>query len=266
MREFIYGPFKSRRLGLSLGVNILKECKICTYNCVYCEIGSTPKDNLVSPESVIHKSPKGQFLRELNSMLKYTPNLDSITFGYNGETTLNPEIDSFLEIARNARDKRNWNNDERPNLTLFTNSSTLYLKKVRDKIMNFDVILAKLDTGNQEDFLRTNRPHKKVPHIDKIINSLVQFRKEKPPSTKLILQILFYNSYNENFQDNTTKHNINSLIKAIKKIQPQLVQIYSIARIPAEPFVYSIDNNKTKEITNDLKKNINNGLIEIKEY
>jgi len=261
VRQFIYGPFQSRRLGLSLGVNILENKKICTYNCVYCEIGHTEKENIVPPTYKIVKSPKGQFSKELNLMLKFTPNLDSITFGYNGETTLNSEIDSFLRIARKVRDKRKWES-KKPKLTLFTNSSTIHLKEIRKKIVDFDLILAKLDAGNQKDFSRTNRPHLEVPSIEVIIDSLTEIRKEKSDKTELALQTLLYNSYDKSEGNNSNQRNIKSLVKAIRKIKPNIVQIYSIARIPAEPFVYSIDDEK-KDIAEKLRKIINDDSIKI---
>ncbi len=78
MREYTYGPFQSRRLSLSLGVDILPKFKLCTYNCVYCEIGST--DKLVSPEYRIKTPPSINFRKELKDILKYVPHLNSITF------------------------------------------------------------------------------------------------------------------------------------------------------------------------------------------
>ncbi|MCK4383459.1 MAG: radical SAM protein, partial [Candidatus Lokiarchaeota archaeon] len=87
MRIYTYGPFQSRRLGLSLGINVLSSHKLCTYNCVYCEIGLTRRENLVSPEYRIKLPPTPKFRKELKSMLRYVPHLNSITFGYNGEPT-----------------------------------------------------------------------------------------------------------------------------------------------------------------------------------
>lgn len=79
MRAYTYGPFPSRRLGLSLGVDILPRTKLCTYNCVYCEIGSTEKNQLVSPEHRIKMPPSPNFRNELKSILTYFPHLNSIT-------------------------------------------------------------------------------------------------------------------------------------------------------------------------------------------
>ncbi|TXT59768.1 MAG: hypothetical protein BAJALOKI2v1_170022 [Promethearchaeota archaeon] len=264
-REFTYGPFKSRRLGLSLGVNILRKHKFCTYNCVYCEIGNTRNEHLVSPNHIIDIKPQNKFKKELHSILKHFPHLDSITFGYNGETTLNKNIDEFVRIAKDVRESLSWK-DEPPNLTLFTNSSTLFMERIRKKIADFDVILAKLDVGTEEDFLRTNRPHKNVPKLHKIINSLGKLKQELKEGHKLVIQILIYNSYKEDFLANNNPSNISALADALNKIKPSVVQIYSVARIPAEYFVYSIDNQEKQKIVFKLKKLIDDNSIKVKYY
>ncbi|MFW9898479.1 MAG: radical SAM protein, partial [Candidatus Thorarchaeota archaeon] len=102
MRNYTYGPFQSRRLKLSLGVDVLSKIKICTYNCIYCELGITSKDQLVSPEYRISKKPTINFRKELFSILKYVPHLNSLTFGYNGEPSLNENLLDFLKIASNV--------------------------------------------------------------------------------------------------------------------------------------------------------------------
>ena len=264
-REYTYGPFRSRRLGLSLGVNVLGNYKLCTYNCVYCEIGLTKKENLVSPEYRINLPPSSNFRKELKSILTYVPHLNSITFGYNGEPTLNENLLDFFEIAADVRSELNWTN-QRPLLTLFTNSSILHDKKIRDRVKKFDLILAKLDAANEKDFKRVNRPHHETPKIETIIDSLAELRKEIPRENKLAIQILVFNSYNENFIPNINSKNIYDLAHALKKIQPNIVQIYSTARIPAEYFVYAIDDEKKRDIATIFKEIINNDKIEINIY
>ena len=164
MREYTYGPFQSRRLKLSLGVDILPKCKKCTYDCVYCEIGPTGKRALVSPEFRIKAPPSNNFRKELFDILKHVPHLNSITFGYNGETTLNENVLDFLKIAKEVRSKINWT-FEKPTLTIFTNSSTLHHQEIREKLTHFELVLAKLDAAVQKDFELTNRPHEKTPPV-----------------------------------------------------------------------------------------------------
>ena len=174
-RNYTYGPFQSRRLGLSLGINILPQCKICTYDCVYCEIGSTIKENLVSPFYKIKDPPNISFREELRSNLKNLPYLNSISFaGYYGEPTLNENLTEFLDIALDVRNEITWPLNK-PKITLFTNSSTLHYREIREKVKKFDFILAKLDAATEIDFKRSNCPHEEVPSINLIVDSIDLF-------------------------------------------------------------------------------------------
>ena len=256
-RVYTYGPFQSRRLGLSLGVNVLLNYKICTFNCIYCEIGLTEK--MVSPTFRINAPPSFNFRKELTDILKYFPHLNSITFGYNGEPTLNNNLLDFLNIAIEVRDNFDWESTK-PLLTLFTNSSTLHFIEIRERVREFEFILAKLDVATEDDFKRTNRPHKEVPPIEKIIDSLVKLKEILPENHKLVIQSLLYNSYIDNFIPNINSENIG---EAIRRIKPDLVQVYSIARIPAEHFVYAISDDQRIEIKQKLKDIILDDNIKI---
>jgi wyosine [tRNA(Phe)-imidazoG37] synthetase (radical SAM superfamily) len=261
-REYTYGPFNSRRLGLSLGVDILPRYKLCTYNCVYCEIG--PTYQVVSPKDRIKSPPSSNFGKELKNILSFVPHLDSITFGYNGEPTLNDCVMDFFDITLDVRSELKWDKDP-PLITLFTNSSTLYMEEIRDRVKHFDLVLAKLDAATNKDLKRSNRPHEDCPDISTIADSLVKLRKDMPDK-KLAIQCLISKSYREDFSSNDNNENIEQLAYLIKKINPNIVQLYSIARIPSEYFVYSIDEERKKEIVKIFREIINNELIEINYY
>jgi wyosine [tRNA(Phe)-imidazoG37] synthetase (radical SAM superfamily) len=261
-REYTYGPFNSRRLGLSLGVDILPNYKLCTYNCVYCEIG--PTYQVISPKYRIKAPPSPNYRKELIDILKFVPHLDSITFGYNGEPTLNESLLEFYKITHEVRDYLKWDNDP-PLMTLFTNSSTLYIKEIRNKVKHFDLVLAKLDAGTDEDLERTNRPHDNCPNISTIVDSLIKLRNDMP-NNKLAIQCLITKSHREEYTSNNNNENIEQLAYLIKKINPNIVQLYSIARIPSEYFVYAIDEQRKKEIIKIFREIINNDLIEINYY
>ncbi len=262
-RQYTYGPFRSRRLGLSLGIDILPKNKLCTYNCVYCEIG--PTKEVVSPEYRIKAPPSSNFRKELKDILKYVPHLKSLSFtGYQGEPTLNENLLDFYTITLDVRRDLKWTN-EPPLITLFTNSSTLYSSEVRERVNHFDLVLAKLDAATENDFTNTNRPHKESPDVNTIVESLIKLRKDMQ-NKKLAIQCLIYNSYIEDFISNDNKENIEQLAYAIKKIKPDIVQLYSIARVPSEYFVFAIDEKKMKQIVKTFKEIIKNDLIEINYY
>ena len=266
MRVYTYGPFQSRRLGLSLGINILSTHKICTYNCIYCEIGLTKKENLVSPEYRIKLPPTLKFRKELYSILSYVPHLNSISFsGYNGEPTLNENLLDFLKIAKDVRSELTWDG-KKPTLTLFTNSSTLHFDEIRERVKQFDLVLAKIDVGIEEDFRRINRPHQNTPKLEEIINALVKLKQEMPHKHKLAIQCLIFNSYEKDFVANDTHKSISEIARALKRIKPDIVQIYSTARIPAEYFVYGLSEERKKEIENIFKLNVNDNNVDIRCY
>lgn len=264
-REYTYGPFQSRRLKLSLGVDVLPKRKICTYDCVYCEIGATEKNQLVSPGFRIRAPPSNNFKKELISILKFVPHLNSITFGYNGEPTINENLLEFLEVAKKLRENFEWTNNK-PQLTLFTNSSTLHLEDVRKRVKQFDLVLAKLDAGDEENFQRMNSPHKDSPNLEVIIDSLVKLKEEMPKDNKLAIQCLVCNSYRDDFISNDNPTNIKKLANAIKRIKPNLVQLYSIARIPAQYYVFAIAEERKKQIVKEFKDIINDESIKINYY
>lgn len=261
-RQYTYGPFLSRRLGLSLGVNILPQKKLCTFNCVYCEIG--PTIQLVSPEYRFNLPPSPNFRKELKDILKYFPHLNSITFGYNGEPTLNRSLTDFYNISYEVREEMKWK-DKKPKLTIFTNSSTLNDQEIRNSLKDFDLVLAKLDAATNIDFHRSNQPLADTLDVNLIIDSLIKLRQEMGEN-KLAIQCLIYDSYKDDFISNNNKENIEKLALAIKKINPDIVQVYSIARIPAQYFVYSIDEDSKKEIVNTFNEIINNDQMQIDYY
>jgi wyosine [tRNA(Phe)-imidazoG37] synthetase (radical SAM superfamily) len=157
-----------------------------------------------------------------------------------------------------------WKKDP-PLITIFTNSTTLNSREVRKTLANFDLVLAKLDAATQEDFIRTNRPHPNLPEISFIIKDLSILSQEMG-SNSLTLQCLIYNSYREDFVPNSNQVNIKKLAIAINKIKPNAVQIYSLGRIPAEYFVYSIDNVQKEKISTIFKKIIKDPSINITFY
>jgi wyosine [tRNA(Phe)-imidazoG37] synthetase (radical SAM superfamily) len=132
-------------------------------------------------------------------------------------------------------------------------------------VKHFDLVLAKLDVGTDKDLSRTNRPHGDCPNVSTIAESLVKLRKVMVEK-KLAIQCLISKSHREDFSSNDNDENIVKLAHLIKKINPNIVQLYSIARIPSEYFVYAIDENRKKEIVKIFREIINNELIEINYY
>jgi wyosine [tRNA(Phe)-imidazoG37] synthetase (radical SAM superfamily) len=144
MHSFIYGPVPSWRLGRSLGVDLLStEGKTCNFDCVYCQLGSTANPYEQRREFV----PIGELIRELESAKGVAA--DFVTFSGMGEPTLASNLGQAIESARSIL---------RLPVAVLTNSSLTPIEEVRNDLAKADVVVAKMDAHNQEEFDQVNRP------------------------------------------------------------------------------------------------------------
>jgi wyosine [tRNA(Phe)-imidazoG37] synthetase (radical SAM superfamily) len=180
----IFGPVHSRRLGLSLGVDLLPPIKTCTFNCRYCEIGPTQMMGFVGIDTSVEFGKQEIQILDmiLSRVLRETPELDSITLGYNGEPTLVQNLDEVIEAIKKIRKKTN----STVSISLFTNSSTISDRNVRERISHADRVIAKLDAAVQRTYEIVNVPHSSVPPIENIIKveDLEQEVKERDKKLK----------------------------------------------------------------------------------
>lgn len=218
--QIVFGPIRSRRLGISLGVNLLPlDKKLCTYNCLYCECGWTLSANennkLPDKESVaLALEMRLQALKDKNAMI------DSITFAGNGEPTLHPEfghiIDSTIEIRNRFYPKAK--------ITVLSNGTQAGNPAIATALKKVDQNILKLDAGYNETFQKLNQPANHL-HINHLLNLLEQFQHN------LIIQSLFVKGYhNGTYYDNTTEAEVQEWIGHLKRLNPRKVMIYPIAR------------------------------------
>ncbi|WP_010419091.1 radical SAM protein [Anaerophaga thermohalophila] len=208
MYKFIFGPVPSRRLGMSLGIDLVPR-KICSLDCVYCEVGLTTKLTTERMEYV----PYQKVINELTSYLENQPAPDFITFSGYGEPTLNSRIGDVLKfIKENYPDLK---------VAVLTNGTLFSDKKVREELMNADVVLPSLDAATNSTFKKLNRPEKHLS-VDDHINGLIQFRKEF--KGEIWLEIFILPDYNDNTEE------LEALKKAIDKIQPHRIQLNTLDR------------------------------------
>lgn len=172
--DYIYGPVPSWRLGVSLGIDPVsfKE-KVCTFDCVYCQIGKT---RILSGRRRVFVTA-GKILEELGSLPP--SKIDYITFSGAGEPTLAKNLGEMIRKVRMARPER---------IAVITNSSLIGRKDVRKDLMYADFVIAKLDASSQEGLRLMNRPAKGVTYKN-IINGIKEFRKKF--NGKLALQVMF---------------------------------------------------------------------------
>ncbi|RPI15905.1 MAG: radical SAM protein [Ignavibacteriae bacterium] len=213
-KGIIYGPVHSRRLGTSLGLNILgSRTKVCSFDCVYCQYGWTgeweneSKDiHLPEPDEV------KQALTKRLSEIDYEP--DFITFSGNGEATLHPRFSEIVDKVIEVRDKFSPSSKT----AILSNSSEVYKKEVKQALQKLDEIIMKLDAGNAGVFSYYNQPRKYVD-LDIITEELADMK-------NIIIQTLFCTGTSGNFTDD----NIAKWFERIKKIKPSFVQLYSLDR------------------------------------
>lgn len=204
----LFGPVPSRRLGISLGVDLV-PMKTCTLNCIYCECGKTSHLTLERKEYVSFESVK----KELTHYLAHHARPDYITFSGSGEPTLNSKIGDVIRFLK----------DRVPDVpvAVLTNSTLFSQKQVRSDIKNAGVVIPSLDAATEKIFKKINRP---PPHlyVETIIEGLIRFRKEY--RGKIWLEVFIIPGMN----DTTTE--LNALKLVIEKIRPDQIHLNTLDR------------------------------------
>lgn len=243
-KSIIVGPIHSRRLGISLGINILPQTtKVCTFECIYCECGDTPKGiNGTFPTlSQITKATQATLekLREENKKI------DSITFSGNGEPTLHPQFLSIIEHTISLRDKY----FPSCKISVLSNATQLHnpdvicaLKKVNNRIL-------KLDAGTNELAKEIDRPQSPSYDINRIAKQLMVFKGD------FIMQTIFLRgTINGKNIDNTRPETINKWIDLVKKTNPKQIMVYTIDRETPIKTLEKVSIEEMKMITQPLKE------------
>lgn len=207
----LYGPVPSRRLGYSLGVDLL-PFKTCSLNCVYCQLGRTKK-------TIIRRRlffPEKQILEEIKEFLKTGTRVDFITFSGSGEPTLNRSIGRLIRRIKKVTGRR---------VAVLTNSTLLSRPAVRKELAAADVVVPSLDAATEKIFVKINRPHPSL-RIEKIIDGLVRFRREF--RGQIWLEILLVRGLND------SPTHLKKLKEAVEKIKPDKIHLNTVVRPPAE--------------------------------
>lgn len=255
LNRMIFGPINSRRLGVSLGVDILPTIKSCSFNCNYCEIGLTHPQGYVSiRERMKFGKDKLIFLLLRLQQMIIEWKLDSITIGYNGEPTL---VENLGDILDKIQEQKKRLQHTIP-ISIFTNSSTILDQEVCKNLSKVDKVIAKLDCALQDTFLQVDCPHSSVPDITDIIKGLEDYKKNYPSNELIIQTMLIGGSVN-----NITPLDIDALAKAYIKINPDLIHLYTVARRPAVLSVKPVTLEDLKRIKNEIVERTNPKMGEI---
>ena len=212
--KYTYGPVPSRRLGNSLGIDVV-PFKKCSFDCIYCQLGRTPTKTVQS-ESFF---PVSEIINDIQLVLDTDMSIDYITFSGSGEPSLNRDLGGLISMVKKATDIP---------VAVITNGSLLWKREVQENLLEADLILPSLDAGSESLFQYINRPHSSL-HLENIIDGLVNFRTTFPG--QMWLEIFLLSGVN------TIQNDIEKIVSAVHRIRPNKIQLNTAVRPPAEPFV-----------------------------
>jgi len=236
--KYVYGVVPSRRLGKSLGVNVIPR-KTCSYSCVYCQLGRTT-NKTIERRSYF---PKKDILEEIVKVVKETEksgkSFDYITFVGEGEPTLCKDLGWLIEKSK-----------EFGKVAVITNGSLLFDEDVRNELAECDVVIPSLDAADQKTFLRINRPVRLS--IDKIIEGMIEFRKIF--RNELSIEVMLVKDYND------SNAVLSKIKNALERINPDKVYLMTFTRPPAEK-VEPASNSRLLQAYSIIGEKLNVELI-----
>lgn len=224
--KYLFGPVKSRRLGISLGIDLVPY-KTCSIDCVYCECGATTDLTLERKEYVSTK----EVLKELDEYLSKQPKLDFITFSGSGEPTLHIGIGEIIEHI-----KKNYSSYK---VAVLTNGTLLDDQKVCSDILKSDVVIPSFDAVSENVFEKILRPAEIIT-AKKVIDGIKNFNNQY--NGKLILEIFLIPGVNDTVEELT------KIKQVCMEIGPHAIQLNSLDRPGAEDWVEPMSKARLKEI------------------
>jgi wyosine [tRNA(Phe)-imidazoG37] synthetase (radical SAM superfamily) len=220
---YIYGPVPSRRLGRSLGIDLV-PFKACTYDCIYCQLGRTTNKTIERREW----SPPDEIIDALPDNLGRDP--DYITLSGSGEPTLYSRIGDLIERVHSLTDIP---------VAVLTNGSLLWKKELRRQIEGADLVIPSLDAGDGRMFRAVNRPHPEIT-FEKMLEGLISFREEFRGACWLEVFILAGHT--------AIEEEARKLANCVDRIKPDRVQLNTVTRPPAEDYAVSAGRARLEEL------------------
>ncbi len=223
--SYIFGPVPSRRLGFSLGVDLV-PFKVCSLDCVYCQLGKTTRKTVARKEYV----PSAKILSELKEVLTGSKTIDYITLSGSGEPTLNSMTG---EIIRGIKKMTAIP------VAVLTNATLLTDETLRKELLPADLVVPSLDGATQDVFEKVNRPCASLK-IEEIIKGIIDFKKTY--KGKMWLEIMLVKDINE------SEDELNALKSAVERIKPDRIQLNTPVRPPCELWVKTLSASKLIKI------------------
>ncbi len=213
----IFGPIHSRRLGISLGINLMPgDGKICSFDCIYCECGFNANGSTHTP-----RPTRGEVAtaleRKLRQMHQANEQPDVLTFAGNGEPTAHPHFPEIVDDTILLRDK--W--CPKAKISVLSNATLIGHERTRQALMKVDNNILKLDTIDDNFIRRVDRPLQPSYRAANIVENMKRFHGH------LIVQTMFLKGPDI---DNTTEQYVAPWLQAVLSVKPQMVMIYTIDR------------------------------------
>jgi wyosine [tRNA(Phe)-imidazoG37] synthetase (radical SAM superfamily) len=224
-QQLLYGPVPSRRLGLSLGIDIVPS-KVCTLDCIYCQVARTT--NLTTQRKPY--IPASLIIDQLTERLQEPLQADFITLAGSGEPTLNSELPQIITAIKQIT---------KIPVALLTNGTLFHLPNVRAECLNTDVVMPSLDAADDVTFSRINRTHPDIS-IKMLIDGLIAFRSEF--KGKIWLEIFLIEGIN------TDPSQIEKLKNAVEKIEPEKIHLNTAVRPTVDPGVRKLSPERIRTI------------------
>ena len=262
MYKHIFGPVPSRRLGMSLGVDLVPH-KVCSLDCVYCECGKTRKLTTERKEYVLLRKIKYELTDFFSQKDIEEP--DYITLSGNGEPTLNIRLGEVISFLKEIK----------PHIpvAVLTNGTLLWRQDVQQELSQADLVIPSLDAAIEKDYIAINRPADDIP-IDKYINGIIDFSQNF--GGKIWMEVLIIPGYND------SEKNIEKLKEILPKIKAEKIQLNTLDRpgtienlrpasIPELKHILSVWNLPNAEIISSVpsrtkikayRKDIENAILE----
>lgn len=237
----IYGPVRSRRLGVSLGINLLPAGrKICSFECVYCECGWKQAGREEPFPDV--NTVRTELSETLYRLTAEGQRLDYLTFSGNGEPTLHPEFETIMKITVALRNRYCPDTG----IAVLSNAATLNNPSVRAGLAMAERRLFKLDAGSENMFRMINRPQNAIT-LEAITDSIANFKKD------FTIQSMFLRGqYNGEWMDNTIDSEIALWLERLKTLRPKEVMMYSLDRLPAADGLRPVSREELQMIQNKV--------------
>ncbi len=240
----VFGPVFSRRLGISLGINLLPDdAKICNFDCIYCECGWTQREKMQKvtfhSRSEVYKALENKLI----DIKQKGEKIDTITFAGNGEPTIHPDFQNIINDTIELKNKH----FAEGKIAVLSNATMLHKKSVFESLLKVDFNILKIDSAHQKTIQLIDNPIGNYS-LNKVIKNIKRFE------SNVIIQTMFVRGmYKEQIVDNTTDEEVSAWINVLNDIRPKMVMIYTIARDTPTSGWQKISKNELEAIAQKVK-------------